>query len=303
MRYFVAVAEELHFGHAAERLHIAQPPLSQQIKKLEEELDVQLLARTKRKVELTPAGRLFLEEARITLRQAERAKRVAVEVAKGVRGRLRVGFVTSSSYSILPTVIRRFRQENSLIDLELVEMTPSRQIEALENQQIDLGLLRPPVDSASLKTQTVFSEPLVAALPIDHHRAAQKAIELKSLAEDAFVLFPRHHGPGIYDVIMRACHEAGFVPHGSYSPNEMQTLLAYVAGGLGISLVPQSLSGFHRSSIVYLPLRGSGMRVDLALIARPDDSSVPQKKFSELCAEIGAEYISRTRRPLPKNDA
>lgn len=299
LKYFVTVAEELHFGRAAEKLHMAQPPLSQQIKGLEDELGVQLLTRTKRRVELTPAGRLFLDEAHLTLQQSERARRIAVEAQQGIRGRLRIGFVTSASYSILPVVIRRFRRENPEIDLELVEMTPCLQIGALERGEIDIGILRPPVESIRMTMQTVLAEPLVAALPVDHRKAAQKAIDLKSLAEEAFVLFPRQHGPGIYDVIMKACHEAGFTPQISYAPNEMQTLLAYVAGGLGLSLVPQSLAVFHPGSIVYLPLRGSRVGVELALLGRPDDCGVPQKKFSELCAAVGAEYVSRIRKPLP----
>jgi DNA-binding transcriptional LysR family regulator len=293
LRYFVAVAEELHFGRAAERLHIAQPPLSQQIKGLEEELGARLFDRTRRKVELTHAGRLFLDEARLTLQQAERAQRVAIEAEQGLRGRLRIGFVTSASYSVLPTVIRRFRRENPFIDLELIEMTPSRQIKALENREIDAGLLRPPVDSQCMSLETILEEPLMVAFPIGHQKAGQKTVDLKVLAEDAFVLFPRYHGPGIYDVIMQACHEAGFVPQVSYAPNEMQTLLAYVAGGLGISLVPKSLVGFHQEAIAYRPLRGRRIRVELALLKRSDEQSTSLQKFHTLCSRVGAEHASR----------
>lgn len=300
LRYFIAVAEELHFGRAAERLHMAQPPLSQQIKKLEEEIGVQLLARTKRKVELTPAGRLFLDEARLTLQQAKRAQRIAQEAEQGVRGRLRVGFVTSACYSILPVLVRRFRKDNPLIDLELMEMTPSRQIEAMDEGTIDVGILRPPIESCSLSVKTLMEEPLVVALPIDHRKADQKAISLQTLSEDAFVLFPRHHGPGIFDVIMKACHDAGFTPQVSYSPNEMQTILAYVAAGLGVSLVPQSLSGFHQHSIVYRPLRGSRIRLELALISRREEANPILDLFCELSAQIGIEYASQFRKTIPK---
>ena len=296
LRYFVAVAEELHFGHAAERLHMTQPPLSQQIQALEDELGVQLLARTKRKVELTPAGAMFLDEARLTLKQADRAQRIAIEAARGVRGRVRVGFVTSASFSILPSVVRRFRRENALIDLELFEMTPSQQLHALEHKEIDIGILRPPVDDTCLQMDTVLEEPLVLALPSDHRMADQKTVELKSLAEEAFVLFPRQHGPGIYDVIMKACHDVGFTPQVSYSPDKMQTLLTYVASGLGISLVPQSLSGFHRDSIVYRPIREKGYRVELAILQRRDDHNAALQKLCALCADVGAEYVSRLRK-------
>ena len=296
LKYFTAVAEELHFGRAAKRLHIAQPPLSQQIKKLEEELGVKLFERTRRKVELTPVGRLFLEEARLTLTQAERAKRIAIEAEHGVRGSLRVGFVTSSSYSILPIVIRRFRQQNPLIDLELKEMIPSSQIKALENAEIDAGILRPPVDNSYLVLDTVLQEPLVAALPTGHPKAAQKSIALKTLAEDAFVMFPRHHGPGMNDAIMHACREAGFMPNIVYEPNEMQTILAYVAGGLGIGLVPQSLSSFHQGAIAYRPLSGRSIRLELSLIKRANDSNAALLKFHKLCSIVGEEYVSQFRK-------
>jgi DNA-binding transcriptional LysR family regulator len=296
LRYFVAVAEELHFGHAAKRLHMTQPPLSQQIQALEDELGVQLLARTKRKVELTPAGAMSLDEARLTLQQADRAQRIAIEAARGVRGRVRVGFVTSASFSILPSVVRRFRRENALIDLELFEMTPSQQLHALEHKEIDIGILRPPVGDTCLQIDTVLEEPLVLALPSDHRMADQKTVELKSLAEEAFVLFPRQHGPGIYDVIMKACHDVGFTPQVSYSPDKMQTLLTYVASGLGISLVPQSLSGFHRDSIVYRPIREKGYRVELAILQRRDDHNAALQNLCALCADVGTEYVSRLRK-------
>ena len=296
MKYFIAVAEELHFGHAAERLHMAQPPLSQQIKKLEQELGVQLLNRTKRKVELTPAGKLFLDEARLTLQQAERAQRIAQEAERGMRGRLRIGFVTSACYSIVPILIRRFRQENPLIDLEMIEMTPSQQIEAMEDGTIDAGLLRPPIGPSCMLVKTLFEEPMVVALPSDHRKGAETSIDLKTLAEDAFILFPRHHGPGIYDVVMKTCHEADFTPNVSYAPNEMQTLLTYVASGLGVALVPQSLSVFHPGAIVYRPLRGRWVGIELAMIRKRDEDHQPLNAFSKLSAEIGIEYASQFRK-------
>mgnify|MGYP001823345629 CR=1 FL=1 len=299
LKYFIAVAEELHFGRAAVRLHMAQPPLSQQIQKLEDELGVRLLERTKRKVELTASGKLFLEEARLTLQQADRAKRIAIETERGIRGRLRIGFVTSASYSILPITIRRFRLEHPFIDLELIEMIPSRQIEALGDGTIDAGLMRPPVADQHLHLETVLEEPLVVAMPNDHRKAMQKSVDLKTLAEESFVLFPRRHGPGIHDVILVACREAGFSPHVSYEPNEMQTILAYVAAGLGMSLVPQSISGFHSDSIAYVPLRGSHVRIELALATRAGEPCESLKSFCRICSEVGLEQVSRIRKSPP----
>lgn len=295
LRYFVCVAEELHFSRAAERLNISQPPLSQQIRGLEQELGVELFNRTKRKVELTPAGRLFLDEARLTLQQAERARRVAIDAKEGVRGRLRAGFVTSACYSILPVLIRRFRREHPLVDLEMQELTPQQQIEALEQKTLDAGLLRPPVGSGDLLTETLFEEPLLAALPSGHRRAGGKAVALGELAEEPFIMFPRHHGPGIYDVILNACRDAGFSPHVSYAPNQMQTLLAYVAGGLGVALVPQSLSVFHPGQIVYRPLKSKEVKVALSIICRREDQHPLLEAFRAISAEVGREYASRCR--------
>jgi DNA-binding transcriptional LysR family regulator len=251
IRYFVAVAEELNFRRAAERLHMAQPPLSQQIRTLEDELDTRLFNRTRRVVELTDAGRAFLEEARITLAQAERAARVAREAGQGIRGQLRIGFVTSASYSILPDAVRRYRTAHTGIDVELREMIPADQLNALRARQIDVGLLRPPLDEADIVVEPLLAEPFVAALPAGHRLARRKSLELTMLKDEAFVLFPRRHGPGLHDLIMQACHAAGFTPQIAYEPNEMQAILAYVAAGLGVSVVPASLSDFHRKLVRY----------------------------------------------------
>ena len=287
---FVAVAEELHFGRAAQRLHIAQPPLSQQIKALENELGAQLFSRTKRRVELTAAGELLLEEARLTLEQAARTEKVVKEAEAGIRGRIDVAFVTSASYSVLPDVIRSFRTNHPQIDLSLHEMIPARQLEALERKEIDVGLLRPPVSESCFEIAPILAEPLVAALPANHRLVNRQSISLKSLAEEAFVLFPRKHGPGLYDLIVRACHDAGFTPKMAYEANEMQAILAYVAGGLGVTLVPGSVTGFHLHDIAYRPLKGSRTCIELALIWNPANASKVLETFRSLCSNTGAAF-------------
>lgn len=297
-RYFVAVAEELHFGRAAQRLHIAQPPLSQQIKALEDELGVELLLRNRRRVELTEPGKAFLEEARLTLAQAAKAERVAREARQGIRGRIEVAFVTSASYSILPGVIRAFRSAYPGVDLGLNEMIPARQLQALETGDINAGLLRPPVPNTCLSLQTILAEPLVAALPAGHRLSGERTIDLAMLAEEAFVLFPRSHGPGIYDVIMKTCHAAGFTPHVEYAPNEMQAILAYVAGGLGLSLVPGSLAGIHPAAIRYRPLAGDGTCLELALVWNGRSPSPVLDNFRAVCAAEGARYEQDLRSRL-----
>src|SRR5687767_2086529 len=181
LRYFVAVAEELHFGRAAVRLHVSQPPLSQQIKALEEELGVQLFQRTRRHVELTDAGRALLPEARAALEQAERAQRVAREAGAGARGRLVIGFVTSASYSVLPAAVRALRRAWPSVEVTLREMVPSAQLEALEWREIDVGLLRPPVDDARVEVEVVLEEPLLVALPARSALARKRGLALGDL--------------------------------------------------------------------------------------------------------------------------
>lgn len=303
VRYFVAVAEELHFGRAAARLHIAQPPLSQQIKVLEGELGVELFHRTKRHVELSEAGRLFLGEARATLAQAARAEQAVRDAASGIQGRLAVGFVTSACHTVLPAAVRAFRKAYPRVAISLREMTPAAQLAALARREIDVGLLRPPVQEPGLASEVVLSEPLVAALPRDHALAGRASVPLRALAGEPFILFPRQHGPGLVDVVLAACRGAGFTPAAAHEPDEMQSLLAHVAGGLGVSLVPASLAGFHAGEVAYRRLRGPRICVELALVWSEGRESVVAGNFRRFVRAAGPPCLTRTasllRRPRP----
>ncbi len=298
LRYFVAVAEELHFGRAAARLHIAQPPLSQQIKALETELGVQLFRRSRRHVELTDAGRLFLEEARATLLQARRAEETARAAAAGKRGHLAIGFVTSAAYSVLPGAVQAFRAAHPGVDLTLHDMSPSRQLDALERREIDVGLLRPPVKHPGIQTETVMDEPLVVALPRSHPLASRRRLALAALKQETLVLFPRRHGPGLHDVIVKVCMAAGFTPAPAYEPDDMQSILVHVAGGLGVSLVPCSWSGFHPDDITYRPLQPPGACVELAMAWAERRESPLAQAFCHAAAEAGRACLTRVRRHL-----
>lgn len=298
LRYVVAVAEELHFGNAARRLHVSQPPLSQQIKALELELGVRLFERTRRHVELTDAGRAFVAEARATLEHAARTERAAKQAGQGVSGSLVIGFVTSASYSILPPAVRRFRARWPGIEVSLREMIPSAQLVAIERREIDVGLLRPPVDHPGVDVETVLDEPLVAALPAGHALAERKSLALRDLAQEPWVLFPRRHGPGLIEVILDACRAAGFTPSVAHEPNEMQAVLAFVASGLGVSLVPASLSSFHGSDIVYRRLRGLRDCVALAIASAAGRDSAVVRNFAATCREQ-AKDLRATRPATP----
>src|ERR671933_1358870 len=216
LRYFVAVAEELHFGRAAARLHIAQPPLSRQIRDLELDVGAPLFARVPRGVALTAAGLAFLPEARLTLAQAERARRTAQRAAGGEIGRLRVGFVEAAIYSgVLPEVLGFFRMHLPDIGVSLFEMDPRQQAEAFRDGRIDVGILHnaPPDAERWLRVEPVYSEPLVAALPHGHRLAGRARPSLADFAGEPFVLFPRHVGPELFDGIIASCKSAGFSPH------------------------------------------------------------------------------------------
>lgn len=262
LRYFVAVAEELHFGRAARRLNVSQPPLSVQIRTLEREVGAPLLVRTQRRVELTEAGRVLLEEARRLLGQAEAAVMHARRAAEGAIGRLAVGFVSTVDYSILPPLVRRFRQKHPGIALKLLELTGDRQQALLQSGELDLGLSILPSPLAGLTMRPVFREPLIAAVPANHSLAGRRRTALRSLAGEPFIQFPREMAPGLYDLAIAACRKAGFTPHLAQEAIQMQTILGLVAAGLGVALVPQCMSKLQRPDVHYIALDARDFEVE-----------------------------------------
>ena len=282
LRYFVAVAEELHFGRAARRLHIAQPPLSRQIRDLEREIGTPLFERVPRGVELTPAGRAFLPEARLTLAQAERAQRTAQRAARGEIGRLRVGFVEAATYSgILPDVLGFFRLHLPNIGVSLFEMDSLQQVEAFHDERIDLGILHSPPPDAErwLRVQPVYADPLIAAVPHTHRLAGRRRIALADLAADAFVLFPRPFGPALYDEIIARCRAAGFSPRVAQEAAGWHTLVSLVGAEVGVAFVPRSLTQFQRAGVVYRPVRDLAVDMGMSAIWKQGDRSPARERF------------------------
>lgn len=213
LKYFVAVAEELHFGRASERVGIAQPPFSQQIKKLEEEIGVPLLWRSKRHVELTAAGKVFLVEARKILAEAGKAGHMARRAARGEIGQLSVGFVSSAFYGEFTPVFRIMRARHPDVALALQDMTSEEQVRAMKENKLDVGLVRPPVPGAEgLAFEVVLREPFVVVLPKSHSLARQKSLAVNDLAQESFLMVPRSLGPGFYDQIIQLCAQSGFAP-------------------------------------------------------------------------------------------
>jgi DNA-binding transcriptional LysR family regulator len=287
LKYFVAVAEELHFGRASERVGIAQPPFSQQIKKLEEEIGAPLLWRTKRHVELTAAGKIFLVEARKILAQAGGAAHAARRAARGEIGQISVGFVSSALYGEFASVFRLMRARHPKVALALQDMTSEEQVRAMKENKLDVGLVRPPVPGAeSLSFQVVFREPFVVVLPQNHPLAKQGSLSIHDLAQESFLMVPRSLGPGFYDQIIRLCAQSGFAPKVLLETSSTQTIVSLIAGGMGVSLVPRSIQNLRRTGVVYRPLKPPTPKTELAVMWRPEDSSPALSLFLGIIREV-----------------
>ncbi|MGW6929945.1 LysR substrate-binding domain-containing protein [Lentzea sp. NPDC054927] len=273
LRYFVAVAEERHFGRAAERLHMAQPPLSQQIQQLEAELGVTLLHRTTRKVELTRAGTVYLERARDVLAAVDDAAAEARRVAAGLQGRLVVGCVGSATYSLLPALARTLREELPEVDFAFRgEMLAPDQVESLLARRIDLALLRPPVDHPSVRVSTVRRDRLIVALPDGHRLASRKRLTIKDLQDEDLIVHASRGRSVMYEIVSKLCHEAGFAPRIRHEVSETSTLVTFVASGLGVAVVPEPVAELGVTGTTYRPLAGNH-GIDLATAVRADDDS------------------------------
>jgi DNA-binding transcriptional LysR family regulator len=277
LRYFIAVAEELNFTRAAERLHIAQPPLSQQIQHLEAELGFQLFRRTKRTVHLTAAGQVFFEEAGKILQQVDRAIQLGRQTSRGELGQLTIGFVSSSAHNVVPAILQAFRTRCPAVKLELHELTTNEQLQRLRFGQIDIGFVRPPVEEEGINSEIVFREPLILALPETHPLASRAKVELRELSAEPFILFPRSLAPGLYDAIVSLCQQAGFSPIAAQEAIQMQTIVSLVAAEMGVAIVPASMQNFQRSGVVYKTLPESTCIVAIALIWRSDPTAAVQR--------------------------
>ncbi len=290
------VAEELHFARAAGRLGIAQPPLSQQIKALEQEIGVILLSRTKRRVALTAAGTVFLHEARKILGEVDQATHAAQRASRGEIGRLEVGFVSSTMYGKISSIFQLMRVRYPDVSLVLRELASAEQVEAINAYRLDIGIVRPPVAAAeSLVTQVIRREPLVAVLPQTHRLARQMTIPMEALAGEPFLLVPRNMGIGFYDQVMRICAEAGFSPKvAQEEARTVETIVSLIAAGMGVSIVPASLRSLRRSGVVYRSLKTPAPTIDLAVIWRPDDDAPAVRSFLDIIREVNS-----LRKPRP----
>ncbi|KVW63677.1 LysR family transcriptional regulator [Burkholderia ubonensis] len=291
LRYFVAVADELHFGRAAKRLFISQPALSFDIRKFEDALGVQLFARTSKSVALTNAGEVLLGEARRLLLQAAEAERLTVRSASGYAGRLRVGFVHSMLYRGLPDAVRRFEADHPGVEIVLSEMNTQAQVQAIQRGQIDLGYAHwghfpPEVDSTP-----IHAEPFVCCLPAGHPLARRRQVALAALADEPFILFPRDAAPHYHDLIIAQCVNAGFSPLIRHEARLWQTILSMIEFGMGVALVPRVLQQVKSGRLAFRPLKDAPLESRTLELKRSGSAEPVALRF--------AEYLRASIEALP----
>nr|WP_218035231.1 LysR family transcriptional regulator [Pseudomonas aeruginosa] len=296
MRYFIAVAEELHFGRAAERLGISQPPLSQQIQALEEEIGARLFERTNRRVELTDAGRLFLDESRQVLAQVDKAVLLARRAHLGELGELKIGFTSSAPFtSTIPSSIHAFRKAYPDVHLDLQEMSSRQVLKALLEESLQVGVIRPLALPDAVHWVELFREPLVAVLRADHPLAAgsEDGLAIAALAEEPFVFFPRSYGTGLYDQVIALTRQAGFSPRIAQEASEAMTIIGLVSAGLGVSILPASFRRTRVDGVVYRTLSDPEATTAVWLVRRENEGSPLALSFIDLVTREAASLRRR----------
>ncbi|HFX1123483.1 TPA: LysR substrate-binding domain-containing protein [Pseudomonas aeruginosa] len=296
LRYFIAVAEELHFGRAAERLGISQPPLSQQIQALEEEIGARLFERTNRRVELTGAGRLFLDESRQVLAQVDKAVLLARRAHLGELGELKIGFTSSAPFtSTIPSSIHAFRKAYPDVHLDLQEMSSRQVLKALLEESLQVGVIRPLALPDAVHWVELFREPLVAVLRADHPLAAgsEDGLAIAALAEEPFVFFPRSYVTGLYDQVIALTRQAGFSPRIAQEASEAMTIIGLVSAGLGVSILPASFRRTRVDGVVYRTLSDPEATTAVWLVRRQNEGSPLALSFIDLVTREAASLRRR----------
>jgi len=282
LRYFVAVAEELHFGRAARRLHISQPPLSQQIQALERELGVSLFERAGHRTRLTAAGAELLPRARGLLQQAEAARTAVQQLGRGESGMLQLGFTGSLPLTpVMPRVLHDFRLAFPGVRLQLRELRTREQIERLADGSLDVGFFRPTQHAQleQLETRVVLREPLVVALHADSPLARRKRLPLAALEREPFIIYSRSVSAGLHDQILELCLKAGFRPRLAQEVHEMPTTVGLVAAGVGVALVAGSMQRVQVPGVVFRPLAETGATTDILLAWKRGEASPALRNF------------------------
>ncbi|GAA2485232.1 LysR family transcriptional regulator [Terrabacter carboxydivorans] len=304
LRYFVVVAEERHFGRAAERLHMAQPPLSQQIRRLEAEVGAELFVRTTRRVDLTAAGTAYLERARAILASVDDAAAEARRVAAGSEGRLVIGCVGSVTYSLLPQLSARLSEALPGVDFSFRgEMLASEQVDALRAGTIDLAFLRPPVSDPTLAVTPLRHDRLVLAVPASHRFAGRDRVPVADLRHEGLIVHSAQRRAAMYEVVQRLCRDAGFEPTIRHEVGETSTLVTLVAGGLGVAVVPQPVQAMSLDGIVYVPLVRPATSVELVVAHRGDRLEPHLARTLAVVRELVTPSSARSAGPPARSES
>ena len=303
LRQFVAVAEELHFGRAARRLAMTQPPLTQAVQALERTLGVQLFERSKRSVALTPAGHALLEEARRLLRAAEALPAAVQAAALGQAGRLRLAFVSSIAYGALPLWLRGFREAQTGVQLQLREATLDVQLAAFATDEIDAGFVlhAPGAAPPGFAALTVLREAMWLALPEGHPASARKRLRDADIAAAPLLIFPRAVTPSLYDAILARQRARGLTPQVAQEAIQMQTLVNLVSAGIGVAWVPESVTRLQRPGVVYRRVAGDAVMAETSLIWREPAAPVVQRFVEHVKAQLRPAAQRRQSRPARLN--
>lgn len=298
LRYFLAVAERLHFGRAAEALHISQPPLSRAIRALEASIGAALFVRTRRRVELTPEGARLLEGARRTLDQLQHVVEDLRRMSAGERGRLRLGFVSLADYGVLPGLLKAYKAARPGVELALREMLSPDQAAALAAGELDFGLLLPPVAGTELEHVVVQRESFVAALPARHRLARTRGrLAMRELGDENFVMAPRAIAPGLHDIVIGLATRAGFAPRVAQEAIQMQTVVSLVSSGLGVAVVPASVANLGRRGVVYREIADAHPKLDLWLAWRRGALGMAAREFVQYARRLAP--TGRSGRSVP----
>jgi LysR family transcriptional regulator, benzoate and cis,cis-muconate-responsive activator of ben and cat genes len=295
LRYYAAVARELSFSRAAEQLHIAQPPLSRQIRSLEDELGAELIDRGSRPLRLTPAGRFFQVQALQMLDRMAEIQLATARIAGGTRTWFGLGFVPSTLYGALPEVIRRFREAKPTVELSLFEMTTVQQIDALKSGRIDVGFGRLQIDDDAVIGELVREEAVVAALPASHRLLKHKRLSLAKLASEPLLLYPAKPRPSYADQVLEMFRSRGLKPTIALETNEVQTAVGLVAAGIGYALVPRSVQALARAGVVYMALSDEGVTTPIVMNRRRDDESELTTFIGEIVRSLPTSIRARNK--------
>ncbi|MCJ7873945.1 LysR substrate-binding domain-containing protein [Marinovum sp. 2_MG-2023] len=286
MTYFIAVAEELNFGRAAERLDMAQPPLSRQIKQIEQDLGAILFNRGRSAITLTQAGQRLLERSKSILNQLEDTKLEVRRLGQGAEGRLRIGFVGSATFGIFPNIIKSFRKNFPEVNMSLIPMNNAQLHRALVSRELDVVFARPALKDSEFLTRELIEEKLILALPDVIETGTRTVARLERLATHNLILYPERPRPGYADFVLNACEEAGFPVPMRIWCNDLQTALSLVAVGEGVCIVPQSVSSAPRTGMKFLTIEPEIARTNLSLNYRLDEQGVHVQNFVKIAQKV-----------------